>query len=78
MALTYLSLFMKVQNGKITIVLVYVDDLINIEDNEEEIGQIRNNLFVCFQMKGLRELKHFLGLEIQRTKDRLFCTLKIC
>ena len=58
------SLFIKVRNDKITIVVVYMDDLIIIKDDEVEIGQIRGKLSACFQMKELRELKHFLWLEI--------------
>ena len=42
------SQFTKVRNENITIVLVYVDDLIITGDDEVEIGQIRDNLFVCF------------------------------
>ena len=66
------SLFMKVQNGKITIVLVYMDDLIITRDDKEKINQTRGNLSIYFQMKELRDLKHFPRLKIQRTKDGLF------
>ena len=57
------SLFVKANKGKLAIVLVYVDGLIIIGDCEEEILQTRENLLVRFQMKELRQLKHFLGLE---------------
>ena len=66
------SLFVKEQKGKVAIILVYVDDLIITGDDEEEAHQIRSNLLVRFQMKELGELKHFLGLEIGRTKDGIF------
>ena len=46
--------------------LVYVDDLIITRDDARE------NLSVRFQMKELGELKHFLGLEVDRTKEGLF------
>ena len=52
--------------------LVYVNDLIIIGDDEDEIHQTRENLVVCFQMKELGELKHFLGLEVDQVKDGLF------
>ncbi|KAJ4723417.1 Retrovirus-related Pol polyprotein from transposon TNT 1-94 [Melia azedarach] len=66
------SLFVKKQDGRLAIVLVYVDDLIISGDNEGEIRQTRRNLSVRFQMKELGELKHFLGLEVERTDEGLF------
>lgn len=66
------SLFVKVRGDKLAIILVYVDDLIITGDDENEIRQIRENLSVRFQMKELGELKHFLGLEVERTRDGLF------
>ncbi|KAK9705144.1 hypothetical protein RND81_07G036200 [Saponaria officinalis] len=66
------SLFVKLRDMRLTVVLVYVDDLIITGDDEREIHQIWSNLSVRFQMKELGELKHFLGLEIDRTKDVIF------
>lgn len=66
------SLFTKEREGKLAIVLVYVDDLIITGDDIQEIQQTRENLSVRFQMKELGELKHFLGLEVDRTKEGLF------
>ena len=66
------SLFVKVRDGKVAIVLVYVDDLIITSDDEEEISQIKGNLSVRFQMKALGELKYFLSLKVKRPKDGLF------
>ncbi|XP_062103182.1 uncharacterized mitochondrial protein AtMg00810-like [Humulus lupulus] len=72
MAHAYSSLFVKVKEAKIAVVLVYVDDLIITGDDKTEIFQTKENLSVRFQMKELGELKHFLGLEIDRTKEGLF------
>jgi transposase InsO family protein len=66
------SLFIKSKKGRLAIVLVYVDDLIITGDNIEEIQGIRENLSIRFQMKELGELKHFLGLEVERTKEGIF------
>ncbi|KAL5551327.1 hypothetical protein UlMin_001503 [Ulmus minor] len=52
--------------------LVYVDDLIITGDDEVEILRTKENLSVCFQMKELGQLKHFLGLEVDRTQERIF------
>ncbi|WVZ95787.1 hypothetical protein U9M48_041510 [Paspalum notatum var. saurae] len=66
------SLFVKSKEGRLAIVLVYVDDLIITGDNTEEIRRIRENLSIRFQMKEFGELKHFLGLEVERMKDGIF------
>lgn len=66
------SLFIKAKGGKLAIVLVYVDDLIITGNYDEEILQIKENFSVRFQMKDLGELKHFLGLEIDRTQEGIF------
>lgn len=66
------SLFIKVKGAKTSIVLLYVDDLVVTGDDEFEIGQTKGNLSVRFQMKELGELKHFLGLEVDRTEEGLF------
>lgn len=61
------SLFVKAQDGRLAIVLVYVDDLIITGDDEKEIAQTKTNLSVRFQMKKLGELRHFL-VEVEYTK----------
>ncbi|KAE8736044.1 hypothetical protein F3Y22_tig00000218pilonHSYRG00253 [Hibiscus syriacus] len=66
------SLFVKANEGKLAIVLVYVDDLIITGDDEAEILQTKENLSVRFQMKELGQLKHFLGLEVDRTHEGIF------
>ena len=63
---------MKSKDGRLAIVLVYVDDLIIIGDYSAEIQRTKKNLSVWFQMKELGVLKHFIGLEMERTKERLF------
>ena len=63
------SLFVRARDEKLTVILVYVDDLIIIGDDEVEIHQIQANLSIRFQIKALRELKHFLGLEVERVED---------
>jgi len=62
----------KSNDGRIAIVLIYVDALIITGNYSEEIQRTRENLSVRFQMKELGELKHFLGLEVERTKEGLF------
>ncbi|XP_020272256.1 uncharacterized protein LOC109847439 [Asparagus officinalis] len=73
----YSRLFVKVNDGKLAIVLVYVDDLMIIGDDEAEIIRRKDNLSVRFQMKELGHLKHFLGLEVDRTQEgKILCQQK--
>jgi hypothetical protein len=62
----------KSEDGRLAIVLVYVDDLIITGDYSEEIQRTRENLSIRFKMKELGELKHFFGFEVERTKEGLF------
>ena len=66
------SLFVKVHEGKLAIVLVYMDDLIITKDDIKEVHQTIEYLYICFQMKEHGELRHFLGLEIDRTNEGIF------
>ena len=66
------SLFVKAREGKLAIILIYVDDLIITRDDVNEIRQTKKNLSVRFQMKELGDLNYFLGLEMECTKAKIF------
>ena len=67
-----MSLFVNAQEGKLAIILIYVDDLINTRDDINEIRQTKKNSSVLFQMKELGELNYFFGLEVEHTKEGMF------
>nr|XP_011463578.1 PREDICTED: uncharacterized protein LOC105351305 [Fragaria vesca subsp. vesca] len=62
------SLFVKAHSGKLTVLLVYIDDVILAGNNLEEI--IATKLFLShrFKLKDLGELKYFLGIEVARSR----------
>ena len=66
------SLFTKQDQNGITIVLVYVDDLIITVSDQVEIENIKNNLKQKFDIKDLGNLKYFLGIEIAHSSKGLF------
>lgn len=54
--------------GKTTILIVYVDDIIVTGDCEEEIRSLKVFLAQEFEIKDLGNLKYFLGMEVARSK----------
>nr|CAN65095.1 hypothetical protein VITISV_011639 [Vitis vinifera] len=63
------TLFVKhFPEGKLTIIIVYVDDIILTGDHEEKIDLLKKLLTKEFEIKDLGNLKYFLGMEIARSK----------
>ena len=50
-----------------TILIVYIDDIIVISDNLEEIQSLKVHLEKEFEIKDLGTLRYFLGMEVART-----------
>ena len=66
------NLYIKIDNDKLLILIVYIDDII-FGGNEETMSQ--NFALVMqkeFQMSLLGELIYFLGLQVQQNKDSIF------
>lgn len=63
---------MKERDGKMICLIIYVDDLIIIGDDVEEIRNLKENLFKGFEMNGLGALKYFLEIEVLRSKHGIF------
>lgn len=63
------SLFIKKGAEGITIVLVYVDDMLITGDSLKLIEDTKMSLQEAFKMKDLGELKYFLGIEFARCKE---------
>jgi RecJ-like exonuclease len=53
-------------------VLVYVDDIIITENNLEEINRVKMQLKEKFDIKDLRLLKYFLGIENAHSTKGIF------
>lgn len=58
------TLFVKRRHGRVTCLIIYVDDMIITGDDTDEIVQLRRNLFREFEIKDLGQLKYFLGIEV--------------
>nr|CAN75946.1 hypothetical protein VITISV_012979 [Vitis vinifera] len=66
------TLFLKKQHGKITTLIVYVDDMVVTGNDPEERKALQNYLFREFEMKDLGPLKYFLGIEVSRSSEGIF------
>eukprot|EP00253_Pinus_taeda_P027542 PITA_27542 len=66
------NLYTKVENDKLLIIVVYVNDII-FGSNEESMSQNFASIMQQeFEMSLLGELAYFLGLQVQQTKDGIF------
>ncbi|RVW42615.1 Retrovirus-related Pol polyprotein from transposon TNT 1-94 [Vitis vinifera] len=66
------TLFLKKQHGKITTLIVYVDDMVVTGNDPEERKALQNYLSKEFEMKDLGPLKYFLGIEVSRSSEGIF------
>ncbi|WJZ94353.1 hypothetical protein VitviT2T_013224 [Vitis vinifera] len=66
------TLFLKKQHGKITTLIVYVDDMVVTGNDPEERKVLQNYLSREFEMKDLGSLKYFLGFEVSRSSKGIF------
>lgn len=62
------TLFLKRQQGKITALIIYVDDMVVTGNDPNEREALQNYLSKEFEMKDLGPLNYFLGIEVSRSR----------
>ena len=62
--------YIKKKADRLTIVVVYVDDLNVIANTAEEMTKVKEDLTVQFRMKDLGNLHYCLGITIERDEDQ--------
>nr|XP_016490919.1 PREDICTED: uncharacterized mitochondrial protein AtMg00810-like [Nicotiana tabacum] len=62
------SLFTKKQGDGLVVILIYVDDLLITGSHQTLIEDAKMTLHNRFKVKGLGELRYFLGVEVLRSK----------
>ena len=63
-------IFVTGEGADLTIVAIYVDNLIVITKAPETMKKIKESLAVCFKMKDLGKLHYCLGILIQHDEER--------
>ncbi|KAI5336519.1 hypothetical protein L3X38_015787 [Prunus dulcis] len=58
--------------GKLTALIIYVDDMIVTGDDQAEMQNLQKYLASEFEMKSLGDLKYFLGIEVAKSKHGIF------
>jgi hypothetical protein len=59
--------FYRHSGRRITMLVVYVDDIIITGDDEQGMKYLKENLSKEFEVKDLAQLKYFLGIEVARS-----------
>lgn len=66
------TMFIKRIGAKITVLIVYVDDIVMTGDDLEEVSRLKAQLAGEFEIKDLGELRYFLGIEVARSDSGIF------
>ncbi|RVW49858.1 Retrovirus-related Pol polyprotein from transposon RE1 [Vitis vinifera] len=63
------TMFFKQSNdGRMTILIVYVDDIILTGDDTGEVERLKKVLATEFEVKDLGQMRYFLGMEVARSR----------
>lgn len=66
------NIYMKMDEDKLLITLVYVDDMIFASHNDEMSHAFSQNMSKELEMSMIGELSYFLGLEVSQTTTNMF------
>ena len=66
------KLYYSIRNGKYTLILLYVDDILLTGDDYPFIAKLNAHLSKRFQMTNLGDAQIYLGVEFYYTKDRIY------
>jgi len=50
-------------------IILYIDNLLIITKDDEELASLKRGLIIHFEMKDLNEIKRFLGMEIEHESN---------
>ena len=64
------------KDGKVVMLILYVDDILLTDNDREKLEEIREKLCLVFKMKDLGEPENFLGMRIIRDRQNKILALK--
>ena len=64
------------KEGKVAVLIVYVDDIILTEDDCEQLENLKKFLVKDFEIKDLGNLKYFHNMEFTRSKEGIVVSQK--
>ena len=59
--------FKQSNDGRMTILIVYVDDIILTRDDTREVERLKKVLATEFEVKDLGQMRYFLGMEVAKS-----------
>lgn len=65
-------MFIRRANNKITILIVYVNDMVVTGDDSHEVSNLEAHLAREFEIKDLGPFRYFLGIEVARSSSGIF------
>ena len=72
------TLFYRHNDGKVTILIVYEDDIIVTRNDPMEMEQLKEKLAAKFETKDLGPLRYFLGMEVAGNKSGISVSQRKC
>ena len=66
--LDHTMLFKQSNDGRMTILIVYVNDIILTGDNTGEVERLKKVLAIEFEVKDLGQMRYFLRMEVARSR----------
>ena len=66
------ALYVKIKDGDILIVCIYVDDLIFTRSNPSMFEEFKKAIIKEFEMTDIGLMSYYLGIEVKQKKDGIF------
>jgi hypothetical protein len=66
------TLYVKKINNDVLIISLYVDDLLVIGSNTQQVEKFKKKMMQVFEMTDLGLMSFFLGMEIKQSKEEIF------
>lgn len=66
------TIFIKHNNGNITVLIIYVDDIVATRNDSGQVIRLKTSLAKEFAIKDLDKLQYVLSIEVVRSDNGIF------